>query len=465
MNLVSFELSTCSNLLFSYNTNFSGFWSRRPQADDKSSPSFLGGLTDLQIQNPTINSITLPKESFFPSKENLDYLEHILYETNIMENADLRRVLLEKAKKHRTYYESLVGSDFIDTMGSISPVQMALEVPGAEVKSSAFSSTVTIEESDPGSRKSRQRRRGVYEMDGTVDEPEAESKFRSVKQLREKYLGMLEKTYKHLSLDCSSSLDREKSELLVPPSSGYCSSSASGASDDEREKIWPTKKVSIRRSASSDSAVHSDEEGPVGERWGGEKKEEEIGAEACLRSPYSPRGSLDHSNVPSKTIIEAHYVPLPIDRKFSIDCASEVPSDTVGDSRRQSCFSEGDSEAPRYRYWRTPSVVVSDYSDDIMGLTLEDIEYIRSKRDASVSPDSSLHSSCSNLNYCGSAISGLDGDYVMSKPYRKSSNCSTCSTLSDEEDSPPSREATLQPLKNREFNESYDFRRVKAICI
>lgn len=95
-------------------------------------------------------------------------------------------------------------------------------------------------------------------------------------------------------------------------------------------------------------------------------------------------------------------------------------------------------------------MVVSDYSDDIMGLTLEDIEYIRNRKDHCSSADSSLHSSCSNLNYCGSSISGIDSEYVMFKPYRKSSNCSTCSTLSDDEESPTVEnfpDSKLQPQR------------------
>lgn len=139
-------------------------------------------------------------------------------------------------------------------------------------------------------------------------------------------------------------------------------------------------------------------------------------------------------------------MPLPLDRKFSVDCVIDMVSENMFDNRRQSCFSEGDERA-RYRYWRTPSVVVSDYSDDIMGLTLEDIEYIRNRREQS-SSCSSLHSSCSNLNYCGSSISALDSDYVLCQPYRKSSNCSTCSTLSDDEDASAENEKN----KNKEVS-------------
>lgn len=186
----------------------------------------------------------------------------------------------------------------------------------------------------------------------------------------------------------------------------------------------------MRRSGSSDSAVGltpSDEEP--------EPKKEDY---KSIQSPYySPRSSIDHSNVPSKTLIEAQYVPCPLDRKFS-DCSECVDLDlknNIDNSRRHSCFTDDGEEIPRCRYFRTPSVVVSDYSDDVIGLTLEDIEYFRSQRkENSSSPDSSLNSSCSNLNYCGSTISNLDAEYILRRPFRKSSDCSTCSTLSGDED-------------------------------
>ncbi|CAG9835793.1 unnamed protein product [Diabrotica balteata] len=429
---------------------FSGFWSRRLREGDLSTPWIFGGVHSSNLPPTT------PKELLF-SEES--YFQQIVSDN--MEN-DLREILREKAEKHRDYYNSLVGTDITKSSSSPSDHTMEVEVPIAALNEPV--TTELPERSSTGSTttKPRQRRRGVYEIEGMLPEP---TEFKSVKLLRENYIAMLEKTSKQLSRvsesrdenseisDEKPEILNEKSELLVPPSSGYSSSTASGASDDEREKNW--RKIE-RRSGSSDSAVQSDEEGPIQSNWG-EKKEEIFPIDGYQpRSPYSPRCSVDHSNVPSKTIIEAHYVPLPLDRKFSVDVISENNSDnfdTFDESRRHSCFSEGAEDQPRYRYWRTPSVVVSDYSDDIMGLTLEDIEYIRSRRDNSISPDSSLHSSCSNLNFCGSTLSGLDGDYVLCQPYRKSSNCSTCSTLSDEEESPVG-DTLLQPHKNRETRSS-----------
>lgn len=287
-----------------------------------------------------------------------------LINDEIMENEDLREVLRLKAERHREYYKSLTENDNTDMAVSSTNQEMALQ-----------------------DRVKRQRKTGVYEFKSD----ETQSIFKSVKTLRDNYLAMLQKTKESFG---------EKDEGLLLPPSGY----STGASDDERET-----KNKVQRCGSSDSAMgHSEDE-------------------VTSRSPYSPRGSIDHDNVPSRTLLESQFVPLPVDRKFS-DCVSECE---VNDSRRHSCFT--DDEEPRYRYWRTPSVVVSDYSDDIMGLTLEDIEYIRSQRKESSSPDSSLHSSCSNLNYCGSTISSLESEYVLRKPFRKSSNCSTCSTLSDDE--------------------------------
>lgn len=211
---------------------------------------------------------------------------------------------------------------------------------------------------------------------------------------------------------------------LLPPPSGYCSSSASGGSDDERERNYCERTRHVKRCGSSDSAVGltpSDDEAPH-INWSEQVEQKSV------YSPYSPRGSVDHTNVPTRTLIESQCVPYPIDRKFS-DCVSEG----YADSRRHSIFTD-DGDDSRCRYFRTPSVVVSDYSDDMIGLTLEDIEYFRNQRkETSSSPESSLHSSCSNLNYCGSSISNLDCEHLLRKPYRKSSDCSLYSFSGDED--------------------------------
>ncbi|XP_072384725.1 uncharacterized protein [Diabrotica undecimpunctata] len=317
---------------------FSGFWSRRLREGDLSTPWIFGGVHSSNLPPTT------PKELLF-SEES--YFQQIVSDN--MEN-DLREILREKAEKHRDYYSSLVGTDITKSSSSPSDHTMEVEVPIAALNEPV--TTELPERSSTGSTttKPRQRRRGVYEIEGMLPEP---TEFKSVKLLRENYIAMLEKTSKQLSRvsesrdenseisDEKPEILNEKSELLVPPSSGYSSSTASGASDDEREKNW--RKIE-RRSGSSDSAVQSDEEGPIQSNWG-EKKEEIFPIDGYQpRSPYSPRCSVDHSNVPSKTIIEAHYVPLPLDRKFSVDVISENNSDnfdTFDESRRHSCFSEG----------------------------------------------------------------------------------------------------------------------------
>ena len=171
--------------------------------------------------------------------------------------------------------------------------------------------------------------------------------------------------------------------------------------------------------------------------------------------------------VRSRTLLEAQLIEIPADGGATtlINCATEDQLSSpmsAPHSRRESAQSFhsdvgnigtlGD-HAARVRYVRTPSVVVSDYSDDIMcGITLEEIEYFRRQRLRRSSTDLisgdndgsdlSAASSCSNLNYCGSHISALDGSDCyqqqagLQTPERKISNCSTCSTLSgDDEDS------------------------------
>jgi hypothetical protein len=92
----------------------------------------------------------------------------------------------------------------------------------------------------------------------------------------------------------------------LPPTSGY----STGASDDEREKNWENKNK-VQRCGSSDSAMgHSEDEST----WR-EKKEtdcEPYSYVEPVKSPYSPRGSIDHDNVPSRTLIESQFVPLPL---------------------------------------------------------------------------------------------------------------------------------------------------------
>lgn len=155
--------------------------------------------------------------------------------------------------------------------------------------------------------------------------------------------------------------------------------------------------------------------------------------------------------VPSKMLLEARVVeipsPLPSPSPMLPNSEFTKFSYFNPSSRRESNVSDCDDIVNRVRIVRTPSVVVSDYSDDILcGITMEELEYFRQQRKLSLgatldcsSPhssatdtdylsDLSAASSCSNLNYCGSTISVLDDNYTML------SNCSTCSTPSGIED-------------------------------
>lgn len=342
-----------------------------------------------------------------------------------------------KATKHRDFYKNLCASFYIDVGNSGDGAQMAGTVTkdGAKFVDGQLKETPSSE----GPVTVRQRRTGVFEL-----QPEAgieNIQFQSVKLLTEKYQTMLAQTSSELKKTDANKPEetniykRSKSiddTHLLPPPSGYCSSSASAGSDDERN--FYEKHPQVQRSGSSDSAVGltpSDDE--LSQTNWPEKNENKTDY-TPIHSPYSPRGSIDRINVPTKTLIEAQYLPFPLDRKNS-DCGSEGGGEFKNvDSRRQSVFTDDGDDTNRCRYWRTPSVVVSDYSDDMIGLTLEDIEYFRNQRkENSSSPDSSLHSSCSNLNYCGSSISNLESENLLRKPYRKVSDCSLYSFSGDED--------------------------------
>ncbi|XP_017065184.1 uncharacterized protein LOC108103937 [Drosophila eugracilis] len=183
---------------------------------------------------------------------------------------------------------------------------------------------------------------------------------------------------------------------------------------------------------------------------------------ALADSPLtSPTGNANSSvGVPTKVLLEERVVAAPGSRREST----------------QSSYSELGGLPLGVRYVRTPSVVVSDYSDDITacGISMEEMEYFRLQRargqrrcsleaghghggghgghghggsgTAGMSPgcakdegqsDVSAASSCSNLYYCGSTISALDGgecivNGVRVALARKSSTQS--SSLSGEEE-------------------------------
>lgn len=392
-------------------SSFNGIWFRSLEEPNPSNPWYITAVDYPRVRPP--GSLTPALHGY-----NCGYCFKFAKDPGILiqyeameETKDLRDIIKSKAEKHSNYYRNLYSPGLNeDDLKHVQQMAGQVALDDNNIKQSA---------------NGRQRRTGVFEI-GNLNEPVPI--FKSVKQLRENYLRKLEATSQKLqdSKKCEMRDSVEKCKdsvddsFLLPPPSGYCSSTASAGSDDER---W-SQRPQVRRSASSDSAVGltpSDDE------------KEENSQQKVFKSPYSPRGSVDHVNVPSRTIIEAQYVPCPLDRKLS-DCGSDTAENT-SESRRHSCFTDDGEETPRCRYWRTPSVVVSDYSDDVMGLTLEDIEYFRNQRkENSSSPDSSLNSSCSNLNYCGSTISNLDAEYILRQPFRKSSDCSTCSTFSGDDE-------------------------------
>lgn len=111
-------------------------------------------------------------------------------------------------------------------------------------------------------------------------------------------------------------------------------------------------------------------------------------------------------HIRSKMILQAQYVDEPFEEKCFEE--TDVFAPEGKQIRRPSTFSWDGDEAGRVRKVRTPSVVVSDYSDDVhAGITVEELEYFRSHIEAG-SP-SSGRSSCSNLDSrCGSQLSVLD---------------------------------------------------------
>ncbi len=112
--------------------------------------------------------------------------------------------------------------------------------------------------------------------------------------------------------------------------------------------------------------------------------------------------------------------------------------------RKGSTFSNDDydDDEIRYRYHRTPSVVISDHSDDpnlaSSTVTLEEIEELQNCRLkdqmsyglGDSSSDCSATSVWSNANNCTTI---LDNEYDIVECGRKISDCSTCSTFSCDE--------------------------------
>ncbi|XP_050542135.1 uncharacterized protein LOC126905969 [Daktulosphaira vitifoliae] len=95
----------------------------------------------------------------------------------------------------------------------------------------------------------------------------------------------------------------------------------------------------------------------------------------------------------------------------------------------------GETDVPGARQFRTPSVVVSDHSEDPVSFssmfTLDDLDEYEPKSDCGFNDSSSDCSAASTWSAAGSVISVLDADYSLHTPERKISGCSTCSVDED----------------------------------
>lgn len=475
--------------------SINGFWSRRVE-EERVSPTWLDTLPGVTSSIQESSVLHQPKglkikpgneywtysyQCYFSSV--VDKLTHlktsrVMANTNDFEN--VKNDIKNKATRHSEFYKNLLnqtprdGENVRNVSNVSSKHDREMSVGVSAVAATTFNQqqqqsltqavgtllhkeVAAADVSDPAgsSPAVRQRKTGVFHIHEAPEGDDEEFSFPSVRKYINKYTELIKTQMEQASSYKKGEKNPEKQEViveegyLVPPPSGYCSSSNN--SDDEGRNAnwgWSKKTSDVKRCCSSDSALgllQSDEERSVSpSAWSDNKPKESVHeeidprecvSESVLTPYYNPnrRASIDHVNVPTRTLIEANIVPFPLNRKLSY-CDSIDDLEGKFDSRRQSCFTDDGDEPPRYRYWRTPSVVVSDYSDDVIGgLTLEDIEYFRSQRKSvNSSPDSSLNSSCSNLNYCGSSVSVLDGDYTLQPPSRKSSDCSTLSTFSDD---------------------------------
>ncbi|XP_045480359.1 inositol-trisphosphate 3-kinase B-like [Harmonia axyridis] len=401
------------------------FWPRREEDNDvltssDNTPWFISGVDPRRILPPTQVISTQIHVSYKPKSMCNDLLSNFKFLSCDMGfevdpslcNAVLTDMSVPQTMREVESFNSTCEND-VDS--SVSGSTRGNQVAQKDLNLYGSSDIVTSrEEENPASKNpdrlgKRYRRTGVY---GIPNNPQNDEDIDGALEDKKQILNKIEP---------------KNDNLLIPPASGYWSSITFAGSDDEFDKFGTFTRNQVGRCESSDSEIlYSDEQSSTLYSNWGEKKEEidDLPYEYPVFSPYSPRRSIDHDNVPSKTLLEAQFVALPFDRKPS-DAFSELSEQFTDDSRRQSCFTDDGDEVAKYRYWRTPSVVVSDYSDDPMGLTLEDMENIRIKyKENSSSAESSLCSSYSNLNLYES----------NSETYRKMSDCSTCSFKGDDDD-------------------------------
>lgn len=279
------------------------------------------------------------------------------------------------------------------------------------------------------------------------------------------------------------------------PSPALSNSPLSPASSEE-EHVWSASTVEeepLKRCQSSDSAVEcvgsEDEDSPVSRT-----RPVSIGEEVIASIDIPPRAETPEEELASSSktylldevLSERSDIELRSDRWFIEHYGSSVLEklndrgktetwiaevgevnldrrmsevDSIdgidpGTERRESNLSyfTDDDEHPGYRYFRTPSVVVSDHSDDpayaSSTITLEEIERFRkeyAERQNSIGDSSSDCSVTSSWSNVYSTISALDAEFVLRSPERKASDCSSCSTLSGDEES---TEQILQDVRN-----------------
>lgn len=245
--------------------------------------------------------------------------------------------------------------------------------------------------------------------------------------------------------------------------SPYCSSG-----EEEEPRISVHEKV--ERSSSSDSALGLDEEilaagiaelAPRNQQRRNTLTVTDIPLRAALLPVAEPTTLPDSPSLPNSAVVDFIpsniQSPVVVPSKMLLEARIvEIPTEIQtgenrANSRRESCVSDTTDEIPK-KYVRTPSVVVSDFSDNsLCGITMEELEFFRQQRklslgtalDSNYLSDMSAASSCSNLNsFCGSSISLLDEHYgqttatssICTTPERKMSDCSTCSTGGHDDD-------------------------------
>ncbi|XP_055855931.1 uncharacterized protein LOC129919108 [Episyrphus balteatus] len=239
------------------------------------------------------------------------------------------------------------------------------------------------------------------------------------------------------NMDCSENLSKDLELKLNIKGNNYEPEVMSPA-EEEIMRCLRTSKARLEKVGSVDSAIDIDGEAmePQGPSTKGRRLTltiTDLPLRPALLPIAEPNDLLDSpttevqvtqltvpTSVSSRLLLEENVVEIPEERFVSV-------------SRRQSAQSSlSDYQSSEgggvVRFVRTPSVVVSDYSDEPMcGITQEEMEYFRaqrlrrrfsmetsssSKKDDNTS-DVSASSSCSNLYYSESKINPLPIDHKI----------------------------------------------------